>query len=296
VIDLRPEPDQLEFGRSLQTVVERHGGDSQLSSGLWPALADVGLLGLCSADAGGDASDLAVAMEALGRALCPGPVVATVAASAILSGDDLEAVASGRQRITFTDGDVIPWLSADTTVLALIGDEVWTVEVSQARPVDTLCGDAWHRAVCRPAEYVGAAAHLSFLAQVGLAAYLIGAASKLLGMAAEHARSRVQFGRPIGDFQAVAHPLARSKAELAAAWDLVRITSRLDGDSADPGLATASLRQARRAGCTAAERSHQVFGAYGFATETGVSIVSTRIRQSAVLPVLYRTKKYPAEV
>jgi alkylation response protein AidB-like acyl-CoA dehydrogenase len=126
------------------------------------------------------------------------------------------------------------------------------------------------------------------LAQLGLASYLIGAASKLLNLAAEHARARVQFGRAIGDFQAVAHPLARSNAELASARDLVRVASRSGADSPGLELAAVSLREARRAAYATAERSHQVFGAAGFAVETGVSAISMTILQHAALPIFYQ--------
>jgi alkylation response protein AidB-like acyl-CoA dehydrogenase len=287
MIELRAPSIQVDFQRSIQTAVDRHTEGGEPGPGLWRALADVGLLGLCTAGSGGTASDLAAGMEALGRVLCPGPVVATTAAAPALDATEVEGVAAGKHKVTFTDGEVIPWASADTSVVALIGPELWRIEVSSCYPVRTISGESWSRATCRPVEVLGPSGSVAFLAQVGLASYLIGAASKLLNVAAEHARARVQFGHPIGDFQAVAHPLARSKAELASAWDLVRIASREGAE--DPGLelAAVSLREARRAAYTTTERSHQVFGAVGFAVETGVSAISTRILQLAGLPILY---------
>jgi alkylation response protein AidB-like acyl-CoA dehydrogenase len=287
MIELRATSNQADFQRSIQTAIERHTQSSEPGPDLWQALADVGVLGLCTAASGGTPSDLALAMESLGRALCPGPVVATTATTPILHGSELEEVVTGRHKITFTDGEVIPWSSPDTSVVALIGEETWRVEVSEPHLVRTVSGEAWSRGTCSPVGVLGPSGSVAFLAQLALASYLIGAASKLLDLAAEHARARMQFGRAIGDFQAVAHPLARSKAELASACDLVRIASRSSAERPEPALAAVSLREARRAAYATAERSHQVFGAVGFAVETGVSAISTMILQHAALPIFY---------
>jgi len=51
-------------------------------------------------------------------------------------------------------------------------------------------------------------AHLLDLARVGLSAELTGAARRVLEMSVEFAKQREQFGRPIGQFQAIAHKCA----------------------------------------------------------------------------------------
>nr|AFV52168.1 enoyl reductase [Streptoalloteichus sp. ATCC 53650] len=49
----------------------------------------------------------------------------------------------------------------------------------------------------------------------------VGVAARALDIAVEHARTRVQFGRPIGAFQAVGHALAERYADVEAARSLV---------------------------------------------------------------------------
>ena len=107
---------------------------------------------------------------------------------------------------------------------------------------------------------------------LSLAAYIAAAARRLLEKTAEHARARKQFGRAIGEFQAVAHPLADcvialdSAATLArgAAWKLDAGTRTLraevDVDNADwrlrPGMyAYADLKIAERPNVLALPRT-----------------------------------------
>ena len=52
---------------------------------------------------------------------------------------------------------------------------------------------------------------------VGLAAEQVGGAQKVLEMAVEYAKVRVQFGRPIGSFQAIKHKCADMLLEVESA-------------------------------------------------------------------------------
>src|SRR5207244_8361332 len=71
------------------------------------------------------------------------------------------------------------------------------------------------------------------------AAEAIGSAQWCVATASEHARIRVQFGRPIGQFQGVKHRcaemLARVELARAAVWDAAAAAD----DLADPGTALA---------------------------------------------------------
>lgn len=64
--------------------------------------------------------------------------------------------------------------------------------------------------------------HAIRLAQAAIALECVGGAQQCLGLAVEHARTRRQFGRPIGSFQAVQHQLAdallRVESARSAAW------------------------------------------------------------------------------
>jgi alkylation response protein AidB-like acyl-CoA dehydrogenase len=124
------------------------------------------------------------------------------------------------------------------------------------------------------------------LHDIACAAYLAAAGAALVARAALHARTRRQFGRALGEFQAVAHPLA----DCAMRCDAARILARraacaFDASAGDVSARAAAARlSARAAALDAAHVGHQVFGAQGIALEGPVFHVSRRIRQLASLP------------
>jgi alkylation response protein AidB-like acyl-CoA dehydrogenase len=92
---------------------------------------------------------------------------------------------------------------------------------------------------------------------------LVGAARKMLELARQHALERVQFGHPIGAFQAVRHRLAdtlvaieSADAVLDAAWEAI-----------SPTAAGVAKALAGRAGRTASRHCQQVLAGIGFTTE-----------------------------
>jgi alkylation response protein AidB-like acyl-CoA dehydrogenase len=96
-----------------------------------------------------------------------------------------------------------------------------------------------------------------------------GIAQRALEFAVEHARTREQFGRPIGAYQAVSHPLANTyvESELArslaywAAWCLA------EDDEEAPVAVAAAKSFAGDAAVAACERAIQVLGGIGFTWE-----------------------------
>ncbi len=124
--------------------------------------------------------------------------------------------------------------------------------------------------------------------QVGaalLAVEQVGAAQHLLDLSVEYAKSRLQFGRPIGSFQAVKHRLADLLVDVEHARSTAyhAIWALADG-SDDPALAT-SIAQAV---CSAA-LSHvatdtiQVHGGIGFTWEHQAHLYYKRAATDAVL-------------
>jgi alkylation response protein AidB-like acyl-CoA dehydrogenase len=99
------------------------------------------------------------------------------------------------------------------------------------------------------------------------AAEAVGVAAWCVDTAAEHARQRVQFGRPIGQFQAVKHRCADRLADLelarAAVWDAARGGAR---DEERLAMA-AALCLAPDAAVTAAQDCIQTLGGMGFTWE-----------------------------
>jgi alkylation response protein AidB-like acyl-CoA dehydrogenase len=102
-----------------------------------------------------------------------------------------------------------------------------------------------------------------------LAAEAVGIAQKALDLGVEHAKTREQFGRPIGVYQAVSHPLANTyvETELArslaywAAWCVA------EQDELATTAALAAKAYAAEAAVAACERSIQVHGGIGFTWE-----------------------------
>jgi alkylation response protein AidB-like acyl-CoA dehydrogenase len=112
------------------------------------------------------------------------------------------------------------------------------------------------------------------------AAVLLGLSERMLEMAVTHAKSREQFGQPIGSFQAVKHRLAQAKTAIelarpvvyAAAWSLAR-------SQPDRSIAVALAKLfANRAGNSAARESLQVHGAIGFAAEHDLHLFLKRAK------------------
>jgi alkylation response protein AidB-like acyl-CoA dehydrogenase len=139
-----------------------------------------------------------------------------------------------------------------------------------------------------PAHPLGAAgsgtaalARVLDTAVVALAAEAVGGAEQALDLAVSHARQRVQFGRPIGSFQAVKHKCA----DMLVALEGARVA--LDGAllaTADPGVAAlvAGLQ------CSAAythitAEAIQVLGGIGFTWEHPAHLYFRRAASSAVL-------------
>jgi hypothetical protein len=101
------------------------------------------------------------------------------------------------------------------------------------------------------------------LAQMALAHEMVGAARQMLEMARLHALGRIQFDRPISDFQAVRHRLAETLVAIEAADSILEAAWR--DQSADTAAMAKAL--AGRGAHTAARHCQQVLAGIGFTTE-----------------------------
>jgi acyl-CoA dehydrogenase len=97
-----------------------------------------------------------------------------------------------------------------------------------------------------------------------------------------YAGERIQFGRPIGRFQAVQQQLALAAAEVAAASAAAEAAARVatgDGIGAAStrfAIAAAKARTSEAAGAVA-RIAHQVHGAIGFTREHDLRLFTTRL-------------------
>jgi alkylation response protein AidB-like acyl-CoA dehydrogenase len=113
-----------------------------------------------------------------------------------------------------------------------------------------------------------------------LAADLLGTAERLLEMTRDYARARVQFGRPIGTFQAVSHPLADIYVDVELGRSLLYgACLALDEGSPDAGaLVSAAKAWTGDAAVRAAERGLQIHGGIGFTWEHDLHLYLRRAR------------------
>ena len=117
------------------------------------------------------------------------------------------------------------------------------------------------------------------LGQLALGHELVGAGRAMLELARTHALERMQFGRPIGTFQAVRHRLAESLVAVEAAAAL------LDAAWEDPSPVTAAMAKAfaGRSARTVARHCQQVLAGIGFTTEHPLHL---SVRRTIVLDQL----------
>ena len=101
------------------------------------------------------------------------------------------------------------------------------------------------------------------------AAEALGVAQRALDLGVEHAKTRVQFGKPIGTYQAVSHPLAQTYTDVELARSLVYWAAWCvaEEDERAPLAAAAAKAFATEAAVAACERSIQAHGGIGFTWE-----------------------------
>jgi acyl-CoA dehydrogenase len=111
------------------------------------------------------------------------------------------------------------------------------------------------------------------------AVMMLGALERIRDLTIEHAKTRHQFGRPIGRFQAVAQHLALIARDVALARVAVEsaIAATTDDDAPPvPEIAIAKV-MCGRAACTVPRRAHQVHGAIGVTHEYALQLFTRRV-------------------
>ena len=120
-------------------------------------------------------------------------------------------------------------------------------------------------------------------AAAGKCMEMLGGAEAVLDLTVEYAKQRVQFGRPIGSFQAVQHQCAEMATQVEccryvayqAAWNIA------DGDSSGTpvAMAKAFISESYRKVCAIAHQSH---GAIGFTKDHNLQLYTRRARAQEV--------------
>ena len=123
------------------------------------------------------------------------------------------------------------------------------------------------------------------LAAVALAAEQVGGAQKCLDMSVEYAKVRVQFGRPIGSFQAIKHKCADMLLEVESAKSAAYYAGWCASELNDELPSVASLAKAycSEAYFHASAENIQIHGGIGFTWEHPAHLYFKRAKSSELL-------------
>ncbi len=171
----------------------------------------------------------------------------------------------------------------DHVALFLVDADAAGMDCAPLATVDPTRRQARIRLSATPArlldESLEKAMHLSVVA---LAAEQVGGAERALEMALDHARTRVQFGRPIGSFQAVKHLCAEMLLELesarGAAFYAAVAASRADEEL--PAAAAVAKSSCSEAYVRVATDGLHVHGGLGFTWDHDAQLYFKRARSS----------------
>jgi alkylation response protein AidB-like acyl-CoA dehydrogenase len=271
-------------------VVGAADADPSFDAAAWRELADLGWL-----DDSLGVLEHAVLAEETGAALLPVPWFSTIALAGPLLDAELRAgVAGGERAVTLArhgtasvDGDtvtgtftLVPDLASVTEGLVVAGDEVAAVDVAgnpdvavarstmdRTRRLGELRLDGTPARRLEVGPDAIAAVRRNSLALAACEA--VGVAQRALDLAAEHAKTRQQFGRVIGTYQGVSHRVANIYVNVQlsrslAAWAAWAV-SEADGQQ-DVAVAAAKAAAAEGA-VSACENAIQVHGGIGFTWE-----------------------------
>lgn len=117
------------------------------------------------------------------------------------------------------------------------------------------------------------------LGAVVVAGQIVGALERSLEITLAFANDRVQFGRPIGKFQAIQHQLAVMAEQVAAARMAAQIGCQSDGALPHPARAAVAKSRASEAAGIVAPMAHAIHGAIGVTAELDLQLFTRRLHQ-----------------
>ena len=193
---------------------------------LWAAMVEQGWCGIATPEEAGGVGlgwvEAAILLEQVGGHVAPAPILSQLVALEVLAGTDwVPGLLDGSQVAAIAPSFevAVPYAPvADVLVLA-DGDAVLAVDLADHRPAAEPAMDltrpvGWVRRdaleTARGAVVGGPVEIDRFcdLAALAYSAEMLGIAQHALDISVAYAKERVQFGRPIGSFQAVKHRCA----------------------------------------------------------------------------------------
>src|SRR6266850_1892232 len=304
-MDIRPSPSQQLLASTARAFLRRHCPPERVQAwaldargfddALWRRMAELGWPGLLVAPelggSGGSLLDVVLLVEEMGYACLPGPFVtsAVVATSLLTEAGSAEqckrvlpALATGERIATLAlmedsgSGDPADVALACSVPGRLTGHKLFVVVFDG---VEITTDDRLGAAGC------GAAALAHALAAGALArtAEMVGGAQRILDLVVEHAKTRVQGGRPIGGYQAIQHACADLVRDVDTARGLLYLAAWKTAEGLPAGSDVAIAKAHAAESClSVARRGHQIFGAIGYCEEHPLHLIHKRIQAAAL--------------
>jgi alkylation response protein AidB-like acyl-CoA dehydrogenase len=272
-VDFTFTPEQDELRDQARAFLAEHPEPT------WGELAALGWTGVSIAEEDGGAGlsfvEEAVVFEELGRALYHGPYFSTIALTLPVLPTDLRAeVAAGEATWTLALGPLVSDLDTAERIAFVGGDGVYELEGAEREVLDTTdtsrpLGVVRGGTPGRNLSPAGVLLEIRSRALTALALEACGVARLALEHAIAHVRTREQFGKPIGTYQAVAHPLADAytRLELARSLALWAAWCVAQDDEQAPVAAAAAKASAGETAVAVCETAIQVHGGIGFTWE-----------------------------
>ncbi|MGE0417278.1 MAG: acyl-CoA dehydrogenase family protein [Acetobacteraceae bacterium] len=246
---------------------------------VWREMCDMGWLGLLIPENNGGSGlgvqEFCALTEELGAALVPEPLIPAAMAAQLLPADHLSAVLSG-DRVILPAWQAKPH-SIDTTEGAQLGNgkvtgkkmfipmaagaDAFLVTTAHGLALVERDASGVHLEVTQtqdggnygtltldnaPCEEIAGDAHDALeTAIMATSAYLLGVMDRVFGITLEYLKTREQFGRKIGSFQALQHRAADLKIQVSLARATVNACAATQDNSDDPKLRRAAASRAK---------------------------------------------------
>jgi alkylation response protein AidB-like acyl-CoA dehydrogenase len=273
---------------------KNHGGAAERA--LWQELSDLGLFSLGSAEQLGGLglglAEEALAARALGLVLASPTVLAQLASPHFATDDALRAeLVAGTAQAAFANclGDGTAHLidGGEAAQVLLLSPEGAMLlprgAVGETQPVAGMDETVTLARASVPSDLPARCA-LADRTSLLISAYLTGIAQATTSMAVEYAKTREQFGQPIGAFQAIKHHCADMASRAAAAEAQCFYTAVAFGNGLNDASEIAAARiLAARAAIDNARANIQIHGGMGFTAECDAHLFLKRAHLMALL-------------
>jgi len=309
---LREAAERL-FEKHCGAETMRRADGGEFPQALWRALSEAGytaaLIPESAGGAGFDMSDALSLLFSAGRHAVPAPLAETMLAGWLLSSAGIAVPEEPLTVAPVREGDVltakrdgagwriegtatrVPWArqcgavaviaqAEGQNVVALVSAGDCAIKeghnvAGEPRDEVTFTGKKSMQAATLPTQISAGA--LRALGAVMRSAQMAGALQSVLETSVQYACERVQFGRPIGRFQAIQQNLAVLAGHAAAATAAPEAAMEAAPRNLEsPAVAAAKIRAGEAAGIGAAI-AHQVHGAIGFTQEHRLHYLTRRL-------------------